>query len=194
MKKPKWHGCLLSIAVSCILLPAHLAAHSSSPPLLTPDLVEEDNHRGIAKFELGDKQGAILDYNRAITIDPQDAFAYYNRGVAKFELGDKQGAILDYNRAITIDPQDAFAYYNRGVAKFELGDKQGAILDFDRVIAIDPQDAEAYSNRGAVKLALGNKQGAIADLTKGAQLFRQHGNMADYQKIIELIRQAIQIK
>jgi tetratricopeptide (TPR) repeat protein len=160
MKKPKWHGCLLSIAVSCILLPAHLAAHSSSPPLLTPDLVEEDNHRGIAKFELGDKQGAILDYNRAITIDPQDAFAYYNRGVAKFELGDKQGAILD----------------------------------FDRVIAIDPQDAEAYSNRGAVKLALGNKQGAIADLTKGAQLFRQHGNMADYQKIIELIRQAIQIK
>jgi hypothetical protein len=27
---------------------------------------------------------------RAITIDPQDAFAYYNRGVAKFELGDRQ--------------------------------------------------------------------------------------------------------
>jgi tetratricopeptide (TPR) repeat protein len=157
MKKPKWRGCLLPIAVSCLLMSTHLAAHSSSFPLLTPDLVEEYNHRGVAKFELGDKQGAILDYNRAITIDPQDAFAYYNRGVAKFELGDKQGAILD----------------------------------FDRVIAINPQDAEAYSNRGAVKLALQDKQGAIADLTKGAKLFRQQGNMADYQKIIELIRQAI---
>jgi tetratricopeptide (TPR) repeat protein len=123
-------------------------------------------------------------------------------GVAKFELGGKQGTILDYDfptgtlrdRAVAIDPQDSFAYYNRGVAKFELGDKQGAILDFDRVLAINPQDAEAYSNRGAVKLALGDKQGAIADLTKGAQLFRQQGNMADYQKIIELIRQTIQTK
>jgi Flp pilus assembly protein TadD len=56
---------------------------------------------------------------------------------------------------------------------------------------IDPQDAEAYSNRGAVKLALGDKQGAIADLTKGAQLFRQQGKMADYEKIIELIQQVI---
>jgi tetratricopeptide (TPR) repeat protein len=160
MKKPKWRGCLLPIVVSCLLMPEYLSAHSSSFPILTPDLVEEYNHRGVAKFELGDKQGAILDYNLAITIDPQDAFAYYNRGIAKFELGDKQGAILD----------------------------------FDRVIAINPQDAEAYSNRGTVKLALRDKQGAITDLTKGAQLFRQQGNMADYQKIIELIRQAIQTK
>jgi tetratricopeptide (TPR) repeat protein len=133
----------------------NLAAHSASFPLLTPDLVEEYNHRGVAKFELGDKQGAISDYNRAIKLDPEDTFAYYNRGVAKFESGDKQGAILD----------------------------------FDRVIALDPQDAEAYSNRGTVKLALGDRQGAIADLTRGAQLFRQQGRMADYEKIIELIRQ-----
>jgi tetratricopeptide (TPR) repeat protein len=73
---------------------------------------------GVAKFELGDKQGAILDYDfptgtlrdRAVTIDPEDSFAYYNRGVARFELGDKQGAILDFDRAITIDPQDAESY------------------------------------------------------------------------------------
>jgi tetratricopeptide (TPR) repeat protein len=82
-------------------------------------------------------------------------------------------------------------YNHRGLAKFELGDNQGAIVDFDRVIAIDPQDAEAYSNRGAVKLALGNKQGAIADLTKGAQLLHQQGKMADYKRLIELIRRAI---
>jgi tetratricopeptide (TPR) repeat protein len=157
MKQPKWCGCLLAMVVSSLLMPVNLAAHSSSFPLLTPDLVEEYNHRGVAKFELGDNQGAILDYNRAIKIDPQDALAYYNRGVAKFELGDNQGAILD----------------------------------FDRAIAINPQDAEAYSNRGAVKLAFGDKQGAIVDLTKGAKLFRQQGKMADYEKIVELIRQSI---
>jgi tetratricopeptide (TPR) repeat protein len=157
MKKPKWLGCLLPIVVGCLLIPAYLATHLSSFPLLTPNLAEEYNHRGVAKFGLGDKQRAISDYNRAILIDSQDAVAYYNRGVAKFELGDKQGAILDFDRAITIDPQDA----------------------------------EAYSNRGAVKFELGDKQGAIADLTKGAELFRQQGQMANYEKIIKLIRQAI---
>lgn len=100
MKKPKWLGCLLPIVVGCLLIPAYLATHLSSFPLLSPDLAEEYNHRGVAKFELGDKQGAISDYNRAVTIDSEDAFAYYNRGVAKFELGDKQGAILDFDRAL----------------------------------------------------------------------------------------------
>jgi tetratricopeptide (TPR) repeat protein len=170
MKKPTWHGCLRPISVvmligNCPLMPAHLAAHSSNLPILTTDLAEEYNHRGVAKFALGDNQGALLDDN-------------FPKGTLR-------------ERAIEIDPEDALTYYNRGVAKFELGDKQGALLDFDRAIMIDPQDAEAYSNRGAVKLALGDKQGAIADLTKGAQLFRQQGKMADYEKIIELIQQVI---
>jgi tetratricopeptide (TPR) repeat protein len=157
MKKPKWCGYLLAMVVSCLLMPVNLAAHSSSFLLLTPDLLKEYNYRGVAKLKLSDNQGAILDFDRAIAINPQDALAYYNRGVAKFELGDNQGAILD----------------------------------FDRAIAINPQDAEAYSNRGAVKLAFGDKQGAIVDLTKGAKLFRQQGKMADYEKIVELIRQSI---
>jgi tetratricopeptide (TPR) repeat protein len=135
MKKPKWRGFLLPIAVAIVvgylLIPAHLATRSSNLPLLPPDLAE----------------------------------AYYNRGVAKFELGDKQGAIADFVG---------------GASPLE-----------NRVIAINPQDAEAYSNRGVVKLTLGDKQGAIADLTKGAELFRQQGKMADYEKIIKLIRQEI---
>jgi tetratricopeptide (TPR) repeat protein len=159
MKKSKWLGCLLPIVVGCLLIPAYLATHLSS----TPDLAEEYNHRDVAKFGLGDKQGAISDYD-------------FPKGTLR-------------EQATIIDPEDAFAYYNRGVAKFESGDKQGAILDFDRVIAINPQDAEAYSNRGVAKFGLGDQQGAIADLTKGAELFRQQGKMANYQKIIELIRQ-----
>jgi tetratricopeptide (TPR) repeat protein len=170
MQKPKLRGGLLTIAVlividNCPMMLAHIATHSSNLPIPTTNLAEDYNYRGIAKFELGDSQGAIVDFD-------------FPEGTLR-------------ERAIRIDPQDAIAYYNRGLAKFELGDNQGAIVDFDRVIAIDPQDAEAYSNRGAVKLALGNKQGAIADLTKGAQLFRQQRKMADYEKIIELIRRAI---
>jgi tetratricopeptide (TPR) repeat protein len=56
---------------------------------------------GIA-INLGDKVGAIKYYTQAITINPQDAEAYYNRGNAKSALGDLAGAIADYTQAIAV--------------------------------------------------------------------------------------------
>ena len=60
--------------------------------------------RGYAKFNKGDYQGALADFNKAIEINPQDSIAYYNRGSAKDELGDYQGAIADYNKALRRAP------------------------------------------------------------------------------------------
>jgi tetratricopeptide (TPR) repeat protein len=178
---------LLALVFSTISIP--IAQSSSGLPLTTPAPAIDCNDRGTTKFQRGDTQGAILEFDRAIKIDPKYVEAYINRGAAKLGLGDKKGAIADYSRAIAINPQDGLIYYNRGVAKFELGDKQGAIADFDRALVINPQDAETYSNRGAVKLALGDKQGAIADLKKGAELFRQQGHTADYEKTLDFVRQ-----
>jgi tetratricopeptide (TPR) repeat protein len=179
---------LLLTLIFSIISP--LAACSSSSPAVAPKPAIEYNDRGTTKYQRGDHQGAIQEFDRAITIAPRYAQAYANRGAAKSGIGDKRGAIADYTQAIAINPQDALTYYNRGVAKFELSDSQGALSDFDRAIAINPQDAETYCNRGSVKLATGNKQGGIADLTKCAELFRQQGQTADYQKILDLIRQS----
>jgi tetratricopeptide (TPR) repeat protein len=180
---------LLTLIVATITA-MPLAACSSSFSRSTPTPAVDYNDRGTTKFQRGDNKGAILEFDRAIKIDPKYAQAYANRGIAKLGLGDKQGAIADYSRAIALDPQDALTYYNRGVTKFALGDKRGAVSDFDRAIALNPQDAETYCNRGTAKLALGNKQQGIADLQKCAQLLRQQGQTADYQKILEMIRQA----
>jgi len=122
--------------------------------------------RALAKSDLGDKRGAIADYNQAIAINPQFADAFYNRGLAKSDLGDKRGAIADYSQAIAINPQHADAYNNRGVAKSILGDKRGAIADYSQALAIDPFYADAYNNRGDAKFSLGDKRGACADYTK----------------------------
>ncbi|MBD2142794.1 tetratricopeptide repeat protein [Anabaena sp. FACHB-1250] len=120
-------------------------------------------NRGLVRSELGDKPGAIEDYNQAIKINPNIAQAYYNRGLVRSELGDKPGAIEDYNQAIKINPNLALAYNNRGNAKSALGDKPGAIEDYNQAIKINPNLALAYFNRGNAKSALGDKQGAIED-------------------------------
>ena len=155
---------------------------------IKPDYALAYNNRGNAKSNLGDYQGAIADYNQAINIKPDYADAYNNRGIAKSDLGDKQGAIADYNQAINIKPDYALAYYNRGIAKKNLGDKQGAIADYNQAINIKPDYALAYNNRGVAKSDLGDNQGAIADYNQAAQLYSQQGNMEEYRKALDRIK------
>ena len=71
------------------------------------------NNRGIAKAEKGQYDQAILDYNKAIEIDPKYAEAYNNRGRVYRLKGQYDQAVLDYNKAIEIDPKYVDAYYNR---------------------------------------------------------------------------------
>jgi tetratricopeptide (TPR) repeat protein/S1-C subfamily serine protease len=121
------------------------------------------NNRGNVRFDLGQKEAAIADYDRAIAIDYKYAVAYYNRGNVKSDLGQKAAAIADFDRAIAIAPKSADAYINRGSARFALGQKATAVADFDRAIAIAPKYAKAYNNRGNVKSNLGQTAVAIAD-------------------------------
>ena len=162
---------------------------------------------GRKKYGETDFQGAIADYNEAISLSPDYASAYFNRGNAKSALGDKYGAIADYNEAIRLNPDYANAYFNCGNAKKSLGDKYGAIADYNEAIRLNSDYANAYFNRGLTKSALGDKQGAITDYNEAIRLNpnlasayfnrrlikKQRGKkkeaLADFRKAAELYQQ-----
>jgi tetratricopeptide (TPR) repeat protein len=121
------------------------------------------NNRGNAKYALGNRQEAIIDFSRAIDGNPNDFLAYYNRGMAKSSLGNPKQAIIDYDRAITLNPKFAQAYVGRGIIKYESGNKKDAISDLDRAIFLDSNYIEAYYNRGVINTEIGNKKSAIVD-------------------------------
>jgi tetratricopeptide (TPR) repeat protein len=115
---------------------------------LTAEKVNVQRERGPAKTYLkqgnaelarGEFDQAILDYNRAIELNPQYALAYCNRGNAKTAKGDSDGGIADYNCAIQVNPQLAIAYNNRSSALREKKDLTAALNDCNRAIAIDPE-------------------------------------------------------
>ena len=122
--------------------------------------------RGFARYNLGQNQSAIADYDIAININPNEAVSYYNRGLAKYGLGQYQSAITDYDRAIAINSNDAMVYVNRGACKYELGQRQAAITDYDKAITIDTNNEQAYYNRGSIQAELRQEQAAIADFDK----------------------------
>jgi Flp pilus assembly protein TadD len=51
------------------------------------------------KNKLRDFQGAIEDFNKAISINPNYGYAYMNRGIAKENIRDVSGACKDWNEA-----------------------------------------------------------------------------------------------
>ena len=122
--------------------------------------------RGEEKIAEGDESGALADFDRAISLAPDDATGYYKRGNAHFDLGNLDGAIADYTQAIQLDPTQVDFYYNRGLVRSQLQDFQGAIEDFDRVVELEPNDAEGFYQRGLAAYDLGDYQAAINDYTQ----------------------------
>lgn len=127
-------------------------------------------NRGTARRAMGDLDGAIADYSRAIELDPREPKGYYNRGSAKQEKNDLDGAIADFSRAIELNPQYVFAYNNRGTARLDKGDPDGAIADHSRAIEINPRHAASYNNRGYARLDKGDHNAAIADFNRAIEL------------------------
>ena len=72
-------------------------------------------------MNLGQYDNAIIDYDTAIQLKPDDAIAYYNRGIAKFNLGQYIAAISNYDEALRLKPDYTKVYVDRGVAKANLG-------------------------------------------------------------------------
>ena len=59
-------------------------------------------NRGNAKGELKDYQGAIVDYTKAIEINPQYVDAYANRGIYREAVNDLKGACVDWRKAVEL--------------------------------------------------------------------------------------------
>ena len=67
----------LGIATIALVQPAANAADSAAERFLSA---------GVSKYNSGNIQGALADYNRAIQLNPAYALAHVNRGVVRSAL------------------------------------------------------------------------------------------------------------
>ncbi len=86
----------------------------------SPHKAETYYSRGLLYDDQGNFALAILDYNRAIAIDPNFVYAYNNRGIIYASQGNFLQALLNFTWAIEINPNYADAYYNRGNTYYRL--------------------------------------------------------------------------
>ena len=136
----------------------------------TPGAAINHYEHGAKRFQIGNLDGAIEDFTKAIEISSRLGSDRPARG--QFLPGADGLAAPDAEAAgiTVIDPFTARAYTGRGLARYRKGDIEGAMADWNRAIRISPGLAEAYLDRGSGRYASGDTAGAVADWNRAIQI------------------------
>ena len=104
--------------------------------------VEAYWRRGNEYYKMNEYEKAIVDFNKAITIDSayNEGYLFGDRGLAKEALGQYSAAIEDYTTALKLcvdtfvsTPRENYYYY-RARTKLKTGDTTLAIVDNDSAL------------------------------------------------------------
>ena len=100
-------------------------------------------YRAVVNQALKNFDDAILDYTKALQINPKMTDAYYNRAEIllsrkDIESPDIERAVADLEKAIELDDKFVSALFAMGAAQKKLGNYNKSLEYLDRVLAIEP--------------------------------------------------------
>lgn len=125
--------------------------------------------RAIVFEELGEQDQALLEFRKAIELDPNNPARYSDRAQFNLRQGRFEEAIADCNKGIEFGANAG--WFGLRAQVFE---KQGtinlALRDFSRAIELDPKAANWHNNRSLAYAKFGDLPSALADSAKAIEL------------------------
>ena len=120
------------------------------------------NLMGASAAQIGKFDDAVLAFQQALSIKPDDAQVHYNMGNALKDQEKLEEAIDAYKEALSIKPDYAEAYLNIGATLKDQGNLEEAIEAYKMALSIKPDYAEVHYNIGTTH----NEQGKLEDAIK----------------------------
>lgn len=136
-----------------------------------PSLVDSYTNRGKALSDKGEFERSIPDFDRALKLQPDNAFALNGRCWSRAVLNvDLDAALADCNAGVEAGGVDLANTLNtRGFVHFRRAEYREAIASYDASLQKNPRAASSYYVRGLSKRALG-EQGADDDIAQALSL------------------------
>jgi tetratricopeptide (TPR) repeat protein len=136
----------------------------------TSDNVVAHYGLGNALFEKGRVDDAVVQYEKALEINPDYAEACNNLGNALLQQGKVNEAITQLQRALQLNPDLADARNNLGNALLQQGKADEAIAQLQRALQLNPDLANTHDIVGNALLQKGKVDEAIAEYHLALQI------------------------
>lgn len=156
-----------------------------------PSTVAEDLGRAALLWRrLGELKRAGDLYQRALSLDPEDAVTHGNYGYLEMLRDRPRSAVQHYERALDLDPTNVRTTLNLAWARAaspvsDLRDSDEANALVDRAAELLPAgDAEILDARAAIEASVGNFEAAAALAERAARAASASGR-SSYAKAIE---------
>ncbi len=132
---PQWiphalRSCERAVELNTLIAPAHVTM-------------------GLIRGGTGDAQGAIAEFERALSLEPTNAAAFRGLASTYADLEKPAQADSTYRMAIAMKPDYWGGYNELGLFYFKKGNYAGAVTQFQKVIELTPDNAFGYLNLGA---------------------------------------------
>lgn len=141
--------------------------------------------RAMCKSELGDRFGAINDYDKIIEMEGKVkpnvykmSTVYNNKAYCLVGLKNYKEALPLVNKALDMDKSEAYIWDTRGELYYHIGEYEKSVKDMDKAISIQ-ENANSFYFRGLSNLKLNKKSKACSDFSKAGEL----GESKAYEEI-----------
>jgi len=169
--------------VQLALLYCETAQPRAAITLLAPRISTDDpdvlNAYGVALSDDGQHVEAQRQFERVLSLDPNNAPALQNLGILSLRRGDASSARTYLNRALDLNRKLPLALNTLGVVYAQSNDYKHAVDAWSRAVAIDPRQYDALLNIGIVESRLGHKEEARAALQRFVQTAPRSNYAAD---------------
>jgi len=119
---------------------------------------------------------AIIQYQKALTLQPESAIFHNELGNALLQKGHVDKAIIQYQKALEIKPDFAEVHNNLGYSLLQMGRMDEAIIQFQKALEIKPDLVDAHNNLGFCLLQKGRMDEAIIQYQEALALQPKSAN------------------
>jgi tetratricopeptide (TPR) repeat protein len=107
-------------------------------------------NRGQYLAKNGKYDEALVDFEVALQVEPNDSFALINRASIYLNQQNYPAAYADADSLIKHTPWIPRGYYFRGVAGFQLKQPDQALIDLAHAVELDPRMDDAWGYKGVI--------------------------------------------
>ncbi|HEY6072782.1 MAG TPA: tetratricopeptide repeat protein, partial [Anaerolineales bacterium] len=128
------------------------------------------NAIALIKTGLGRNDDAIDAYKQAISLAPDQIFAWNNLGNLCTRIGRNDEALVTFMKAIDCNAQDPIAWNGLGTVYYRIGYADDAVTAFRKAIQFLPTFSQPWNGLGEVYASVGRTEDAIKAFQQAIQL------------------------